>query len=113
MERRRKVFVISVVAVCFAFLAYAVPAIAAEKKLAGQEVTIMGKLIKKAIVADEDALILAVYIKTDTQGDYEVIPKGKGKELGRLLDKKVEATGLFTERKGKKFITVTAYKIVE
>ncbi|MGD8226784.1 MAG: hypothetical protein PVH82_11675 [Desulfobacteraceae bacterium] len=113
MERRRKIFLIGVVAVSLAFLAYALPGLAAEKRAGGQEVTIMGKLVKKATVMDEDALIYAVYIQTDNQGDYEVIPKGKGKELGRMLNKKVEATGQLTERKGKKYITVTAFRMVE
>ena len=113
MEGRRKIFLVGVLAVSFAFLAYALPCIAAEKSAGGQEVTIMGKLIKKQVVFDEDALIHAVYIQTDNQGDYEVIPQGKGKELARLLDKKVEATGLFSERKGKKYINVTTYRILE
>ncbi len=113
MERRKKVFLMGVMVVSFALLAYALPCLAAEKRAGAQEMTIMGKLINKAIVVEEDLRLNALYIQTENQGDYEVIQRGKGKELKKLLNKKVEATGQVMERKGKKYITVTAFRMVE
>jgi hypothetical protein len=39
--------------------------------------------------------------------------KGKGKELRKMVGKKIEATGTLLESKGKKWITVTEFKEIE
>ncbi|MGD8226783.1 MAG: hypothetical protein PVH82_11680 [Desulfobacteraceae bacterium] len=111
MERRKKIFLISVVVVSLVFLAYALPGLAAEKRAKAQEMVITGKVIKGDV--DEETKFITLHIKTDNQGEYEVLNKARGRELVNLLDKNVEATGTVKERKGKKYITVTAFKVLE
>jgi hypothetical protein len=111
MERRKKILLIGVVVVSLAFLAYALPGLAAEKKTKAQEMVITGKVIKGDV--DEETKFITLHIRTDKQGEYEVLNKASGRELVNLLDKNVEATGTVKERKGKKYITVTAFRVLE
>lgn len=89
--------------------------LAAEKKAAGQKakatepVTITGKVV--AAGKDSKGNVNAVAIRTD-QGDYKVVLKEKGKDLLKLVDKKVEVKGKVSEAKGKKRITVSEFKEV-
>jgi Rieske Fe-S protein len=105
-----------ILAVCvLVFVAFVVAPVvygaqpAAPKKAGPEKVTITGTVTE---VKDAKGKVTHVSIATD-QGDFLVLKKGKGKELLKLANKKVEATGTVKEVKGKKHITVSAYKVVE
>lgn len=61
---------------------------------------------------DKDNLI-AVVIETADGDVYNVSDHGKGKELLKLVDKNVRATGTVEETDGEKIITVMAYEVME
>jgi uncharacterized protein YdbL (DUF1318 family) len=70
------------------------------------------KITGKVIAAKKDPKtgnLLKVAIKTE-KAEYAVVNKGKGKDLLKLLDKKVDVTGTVTEVKGKKLITVAEFR---
>jgi len=99
-------------------MGFAGASLAAEKKAAepsakkakpAEPVTITGKVV--AVGKDSKGNVNAVAIRTD-QGDYRVVMKDKGKDLLKLVDKKVEVEGKASEVKGKKRITVSEFKEV-
>lgn len=96
------------------FVAFSSAGFAAEKKTsapkqaqAAQKVTIQGTVV--AAEKDAKGNVKRVAIKTE-KGEYRVLLKDKGKELLKLIDKKVEATGTVKEAKGKKSILVSEFK---
>lgn len=78
-----------------------------KKAQAAPKVTVKGTVV--AVGKDAKGNVNAVAIRTD-EGDYKVVLKGKGKELLKMVDKKVEATGTVREAKGKKSINVSDFK---
>ncbi len=96
--------------VVLAFFAMSVTAV-----LAAEKSTSKPKKVEKvtgmvvAAAKDKTGIVTAVAIKSE-QGEYAVSSKGKGKELLKLVDKRVEVSGTVREGKGKKTITVTEFK---
>ena len=97
-------------------LIFAGPVMAAEKAqpekaaVKAEKMTLMGTV--KALGKDKKGVVTSVGIQTD-KGDYMVSKKGKGKDLIKMVDKKVEVTGAVMEKKGKKTISVSQYKVIE
>jgi hypothetical protein len=52
-------------------------------------------------------------LQEDAGGNLLLSKHGKGKELRKMVGKKIEATGTLLESKGKKWITVTEFKEIE
>ncbi len=79
---------------------------------AGSTVTITGTVYGNEW--DDQERPTAVVIETADGEEYRVSAEGKGKELLKLDDKNVKATGVVVEdSEGQKTIKVTAYEIVE
>jgi hypothetical protein len=103
--------VVCVAAVAFVLSAFALPAMAAEKakKAATEPMTITGPVVE--LMKAEKGKPAVIAIKTD-KGEF--MPSGKKSgELMKLVGKKVEATGTVHEKKGKHYINVTEYKVME
>ncbi len=63
---------------------------------------------------DDNDNVTAVVIETEDGEEYGISTDGKGKELLKLEDKRVELTGTVSEHgEGEKTITVTTYRILE
>jgi len=77
------------------------------KNAPAPQVTVKGTVV--AAGKDAKGNVNAVAIRTE-KGDYRVVLKGKGKELLKMVDKKVEATGTVREAKGKKSINISEFK---
>ncbi|MGQ9858053.1 MAG: hypothetical protein ACUVS3_05105 [Thermodesulfobacteriota bacterium] len=77
------------------------------KAVPSKVMTLKGTVV--AVGKDSKGNVNAVAIRTD-EGDYKVVLKGKGKELLKMVNKKVEATGTVKEAKGKKSINVSEFK---
>ena len=111
MERTKRWYELGVVtffALALVFGAFVMPAIAAEKAKA-EKMTVTGTVVEMG----KDKKGHAYFgIKTDA-GDYEVSKKGKGGELAKMVNKKVEATGTVSESKGHKVIHVEGYKAMK
>ena len=105
---RIMVLTMAVALVAFAAAIFAGPSLATKK---ATEMTITGTVIEMA--KDKDGKVIKVGIKTDSEGEFSVVRKGKGAELLNMLDKKVEVTGAVYEAKGKKRIAVISYKVIE
>jgi DNA/RNA endonuclease YhcR with UshA esterase domain len=71
------------------------------------QVTVKGTVV--AVGKDAKGNVNAVAVKSD-KGDYKVVLKGKGKELLKMVGKKVEVTGKVREAKGKKSISISDFK---
>ncbi len=71
------------------------------------QVTVKGTVV--AAGKDAKGNVNAVAIKSD-KGEYKVVLKGKGKDLLKMVGKKVEVTGKLREAKGKKSINVSDFK---
>jgi len=71
--------------------------------------TITGSVVE--LMKGEKGKPAVIGIKTD-KGDYMLSGKKSG-ELTKLVGKKVEATGAVHEKKGKHYINVTSYKVME
>lgn len=69
------------------------------------------KITGTVVAAGKDAKgnVNVVAIKTDKE-QYRVVLKDKGKDLLKMLNKKVEASGTVKESKGKKRIHVSEYR---
>ncbi|NIN00697.1 MAG: hypothetical protein GTO24_22220 [candidate division Zixibacteria bacterium] len=79
---------------------------------AGSTVTITGTVYEDEW--DDQERPTAVVIETADGEEYRVSAEGKGKELLKLGDKNVKATGVVGEdEEGWKAITVTTYEIIE
>jgi hypothetical protein len=122
MERRSRLGIVLLVLVAISLI-FAGPVMAAEKAQPAQpekaavkaavkaeKMTLMGTV--KALGKDKKGVVTSVGIQTD-KGDYMVSKKGKGKDLIKMVDKKVEVTGAVMEKKGKKTISVSQYKVIE
>lgn len=119
MERRSRLGVVLLVLVAISLI-FAGPVMAAEKAqpekaavkaaVKAEKMTLMGTV--KALGKDKKGVVTSVGIQTD-KGDYMVSKKGKGKDLIKMVDKKVEVTGAVMEKKGKKTISVSQYKVME
>jgi len=111
---RRMGFVAVLIALAF-LLASSPAVLSAEKKTAEQAATqkpAVEKITGKVIAAKKDSKtgnILKVAVKTD-KAEYLVVNKGKGQDLLKLVDKKVDVTGTVKESKGKKVMTVTEFR---
>ncbi len=104
-----------------AFLVVSSPAVWAAEKTTTEKATtekattqkpVTEKITGKVIAAKNDSKtgnILRVAIKTD-KAEYTVVNQGKGKDLLKLVDKKVDVTGTVTEKKGRKLMTVTEFR---
>lgn len=79
----------------------------AKKAQEAPKVTVQGTVV--AVGKDAKGNVNAVAVRTD-KGDYKVVLKGKGKELLKMVGKKVEVTGQVREAKGKKSISVSEFK---
>ena len=79
-----------------------------ETKVAG-ETTITGIVVEENL---KDGKVISVYIQTDNKERYSVQRKG-GKELLKHISERVEVTGTIKEKKGKKLIKVSGYKVLE
>jgi hypothetical protein len=109
MKTKVSRLVVCVAVVALVFSAFALPAIAAEKaKKAPASVTITGS-VAELMKGEKGKPVIG--IKTD-KGDYMLTGK-KSAELTKLVGKKVEATGAVHEKKGKHYINVTSYKVME
>jgi copper(I)-binding protein len=97
-----------VVAAAFMVVVFGSPVLAAQK---AKTETISGTVVE--LHKDKSGKVTQVGIKTDKEGDYMVGKKGKGADLMKMVDKKVEVTGAVKESKGKKTIDVTEYKVME
>lgn len=98
-----------VVAFFFLLLAYV---IAPANALATEEVTITGMVYEDAW--DDNDNVTAVVIEAADGEEYKVSGDGRGKELLKLGDKNVKATGVVVEdSEGRKTITVMAYEVME
>lgn len=71
------------------------------------QVTMKGTVV--AVGKDAKGNVNAVAVRSD-KGDYKVVLKGKGKELLKMVGKKVEVTGKVREAKGKKSINISEFK---
>jgi uncharacterized membrane protein len=105
MERNRKFSILALCAfVCLSLLyAVAVPT-AAEESITG---TVY------ADDWDEKGNVVLVVIETADGGLYYVSEDAKGKELLKLVDKNVKATGVIQDSGGEKIITVVSYEIMD
>lgn len=79
----------------------------AKKSEEAPQVTLKGTVM--AVGKDAKGNVNAVAIRTE-KGDYKVVLKGKGKELLKMVGKKVEVTGKIREAKGKKSINISEFK---
>lgn len=96
--------------VVVAFFAVSITGVMAAEKSTPKKVEKVTGLVVAGAKGKTGA-VTTVAIKSD-QGEYSVSSKGKGKELLKLIDKKIEVTGTVKEAKGKKTITVTDFKEV-
>jgi copper(I)-binding protein len=103
-----KVLLALVVVVAFMGVVFGSPVLAAQK---AKNATISGTVVELA--KDKNGKVTQVGIKTDKEGDFMVGKKGKGADLMKMVDKKVEVTGAVHESKGKKTIDVKEYKVME
>lgn len=71
------------------------------------QVTVKGTVV--AVGKDAKGNVNAVAVRSD-KGDYKVVLKGKGKDLLKMVGKKVEVTGKVREAKGKKTINISEFK---
>ncbi len=79
----------------------------AKKPQASEIVKITGTVV--AAGKDGQGKINAVAIQTE-KDQYRVVLKDKGRDLLKMVNKKVEASGTVKESKGKKRIHVTQYR---
>lgn len=79
----------------------------AKKAPEAPQVTVKGTVV--AVGKDAKGNVNAVAVRSD-KGDYKVVLKGKGKDLLKMVGKKVEVTGKVREAKGKKSINVSEFK---
>ncbi len=79
----------------------------AKKAPEAPQVTVKGTVV--AVGKDAKGNVNAVAVRSD-KGDYKVVLKGKGKDLLKMVGKKVEVTGKVREAKGKKSINITEFK---
>jgi hypothetical protein len=86
-------------------LMFAMVAVAEE-----EEEAIIGTVA--AATTDSSGKVTAVKIIAD-EGEYLVENNDKGKELLKLVDKDVDASGTVKEKDGKKTITVTEFEVIE
>jgi hypothetical protein len=78
---------------------------------AEESTTVTGSVMA---VKNAKGKVTSMSIQTDQGEKYMVATKkGKGKEFMKLADKKVEATGMVKESKGRKIITISEYKVLE
>jgi len=82
-------------------------ALGAEKSTPKKVEKVTGVVV--AAVKDNKGVVTAVAIRSD-QGEYRVSSKDKGKELLKLVDKKVEVSGKIREGEGKKVIKIMEFK---
>lgn len=100
MKRTEKMLSV-VLAVLMLFTLISGVASAADKKAAGQEVTITGT------VSDGNQIVAA-------DGEtYGVTENEKGQEVGSLLGMKVQVMGTVFEQDGQKVIEVNSYEIMK
>jgi hypothetical protein len=79
-------------------------------KMAKSMMTVTGTIMANKNKAGK----ISSYSLKEDSGDSLLLSKhGKGKELRKMVGKKVEATGTLLESKGKKWITVTEFKEIE
>jgi hypothetical protein len=111
MKTKVSRLVVCVAVVALVLSAFALPAMAAEKakKPAAETMTITGSVVE--LMKAEKGKPAVMGIKTD-KGDYMLSGKKSG-ELTKLVGKKVEATGTVSEKKGKQYLNVTSYKVME
>lgn len=105
MKMNRKLLIVGF---CTLLLAYV---IAPTNAPATEKVTITG-----TVYADDwdNDNVTAVVIETADGDEYKVSSGGKGKDLLKLSDKNVKATGVVVEdSEGGKTITVTSYEVIE
>lgn len=108
MKGNRRLLIV-IVGFCTLLLAYLIAPTNAPAKAT---VTITGAVYEDDW--DENDNPTAVVIEATDGEEYKVSAEGKGKELLKLGDKNVKATGFVVEDKeGWKTITVTAYEVIE
>ncbi len=104
MKRNTQILTLMCCALMMTLL-FAVVAVAEE-----EEESIIGTVT--AATTDSSGKVTAVKIVTD-DGEYLVANNDKGKELLKLVDKDVDASGSIKESGGKKTITVTEFEVIE
>ena len=87
---------------------FATPTLAVEK---AKQMTITGTVVEMA--KDQQGKLTGVAVKTEKEGEFKIVERGKGAELMKMLNKKVEVTGAVQESKGKKTIDVLKYEVME
>lgn len=103
-----KVLLALAIAAAFMVVVFGSPVLAAQK---AKSATITGTVVE--LHKDKAGKVTKVGIKTENEGEFQVDKKGRGADLMKLVDKKVEVTGAVHESKGKKTIDVKEYKVVE
>jgi outer membrane lipoprotein-sorting protein len=118
MLHKSKKFGIGVMALmvlAFVAVVAAAPAVtaAAEKATTGQSVvkTIKGTVVELA--KNKQGVVIKVGIKTAEEGNYRVSKNDKGPELLTKVGKTVKATGPVHTSRGKLYIDVTEYEVME
>ncbi len=108
MKRNGRLWVLAV-GFCSLFLALS---IVAGYLFASETVTITGTVYEDDW--DQNDNPIAVVIDADDGEEYWVASEGMGKEIFKLGEKDVKATGVVVEdSEGQKTIKVTAYEIIE
>jgi hypothetical protein len=90
--------------------AFAAEKAATKKAPAVEKKTVTGTVV--AVKKDTKGNVTRVAIKTDSE-QITVAKAEKGKDLLKMLDKKVEAKGTLKETQGKKILTVSEVKEVK
>lgn len=106
MKRYTKSMIAMVCILVFGALLFASDIYAADEPQ-----TLAGSVVA---VKNAKGKITAVTIQTEKGETFKVVTKaGKGKELMKLVDKRVEVKGTVKEKKGVKTITIKEYKVLE
>jgi hypothetical protein len=111
MDTRKASLAIGMVVFVLVCLVFVFPAFSFEKKQAAAgRITIYGIVVERE--TDQKNRVISVSIQTRDQGRYQVINRGKGKKLLKLVDLDVEVDGSISEIDGIKSIAVDSYRVM-